>query len=962
GQERTNQDVGYDGYDDVEEADMLTQLFGSNNFGEDPAKDNYVYYLNTEGDIFERYKLYNGLEGNTPDTFTDTNRGSTTQPDVEDINRDNTMNTIDSYFEYEVDINPATLNINNPQINDVKTRSVTLPNGDTRDVTWYQFRLPISEETRAVGGISDIRSVRFIRMFLTEFTENTVLRFATFDLVRSDWRRYTLDLDNDNTNNSADAEFSVGIIGVQENDGDYIIPPGVRREELNNNNNIIRQNEQSLVLKVCDLEPTDSRGVFKNISLDMRQYKKLRMFLHAEPQEGQTLQDDELVAFIRMGNDFTDNFYQVEIPLKVTTDFATARGLWPLENEIDIPLSFFQDIKSNGIFNGTLTSPDPTFYDVVDGQLVETPVPEFPVGGIQNQRIAIKGNPNFGDVRVLMVGLKSSGITGLNSCGEVWFNELRMSDLENEGGWAAVMSMDTNLADFANISATGRISTAGFGTIEQTPNERSREDVIQYDVVTNVNLGQLLPKEWGIQIPFNYGQGEEKITPQFDEFYRDIELDTQLDNTTNRDSILKVNENYTKRRSINLIGVRKQRSAEANADFFDIENFTFNYSHNKVKHRDFEIENSLEENIRAGANYNFNFEPKRIEPFKKNDSIFRSKYWKILKDFNLNLLPSNVSVNADIVRQFSRQKFREVELGGDNIAIEELFRRNYLFDFQYAINYNLTDALSINFNAANSNIVRNYFIDDNLNGRQDPTLDVWDGFFDLGDPNIQNQQLQVNYELPLYKIPFLSFLRTNYAYTGSFQWQKGSDLNENFVTDIGTFNLGHTIQNSNTHALNTTLNMETLYRSIGLTKRNNARGRQQVSRRTGTPNSTNNQGNQNSKKTSAGKKALNTVIDLVTMVKRVQINYQENNGTFLPGFLQTPGFVGTFKPTVGYTFGSQSDIRNLVARNGWLTIYPEFNQQYTEVTNRILDYSANLEPVRDLKIDLLGGRTYSENI
>ncbi|NNK39248.1 MAG: cell surface protein SprA, partial [Winogradskyella sp.] len=375
GQERNNQDVGYDGYDDAEERVLFPAEFS--NF-EDPAKDNYTYYLNTTGDIFERYKQYNGLEGNTPDIFTDTNRGSTTQPDVEDINRDNTMNTIDSYFEYEVNITPSTLNADNPQINDVKVRNVTLPNGDTREVTWYQFRLPINEETRRVGGITDIRSVRFARMFLSGFTQNTVMRFATFDLVRSDWRRYALDLDNDATNNSADAEFSVGIIGIQENDGDYVIPPGVFREQLNNNNNIIRQNEQSLVLKACELEPRDSRGVFKNVSVDMRQYKRLRMFLHAEAQENEVLEANELVAFIRMGNDFTQNFYQIEIPLTpsdlVEGSLPIDERIWPEINEINVPLEALQQIKSKGIFDQTLTNEDPTYYDIIDDQLSENSV------------------------------------------------------------------------------------------------------------------------------------------------------------------------------------------------------------------------------------------------------------------------------------------------------------------------------------------------------------------------------------------------------------------------------------------------------------------------------------------------------------------------------------------------------------------------------------------------------------
>ncbi|WP_299096137.1 cell surface protein SprA [uncultured Winogradskyella sp.] len=969
GQERTYQDVGLDGYDDVEEA----AVYGSQ-FGEDPAKDNYTYYLNTDGNIFERYKQYNGLEGNTPDVFTDTNRGSTTQPDVEDINRDNTMNTIDSYYEYEVDINPTILNANNPQINDVKVRTVTLPNGTQRDVTWYQFRLPINEPTNSIGGISDIRSVRFARLYLRDFVENTVLRFATLDLVRSDWRRYTLDLDNDPTNNSANAEFNVGIIGVQENDGDYVIPPGVRREELNNNNNIIRQNEQSLVLQACELEPEDSRGVFKNINVDMRQYKNLRMFLHAEAQDGQTLQEGELTAFIRMGNDFTQNFYQIEVPLLPTDlvdgNLSIEERIWPAVNEINISLDILQDIKSQGIFDQTLSNEDPTFYNVIDGVLNDTPVAEFSPLATGQQRVAIKGNPNFGDIRVLMVGVKNSGITGTPACGEVWFNELRMSDLENEGGWAAVVSMDSNIADFADISATGRRSTIGFGGLEQSPNERSREDVKQYDVVTNVQLGQLLPKKWGIQLPFNYSQSEEIITPQFDEYYRDIELQTQLDNTTNQDSILKVNENYTKRKSINFIGVRKQRTTEKKKRFYDVENLTFNYSYNKVEHRDFEIENSLDQNVRAGVNYNYAFEPVRIEPFKKNDSLFTGKYWKILKDFNLNLLPSNISVNTDINRQFSKQKFREVELGGDNIGIEELFRRNYTFDFQYAINYNFTDALSLNFSAANTNIVRNYFIDDQLNGRQDPTLDVWDGFFDFGDPNYQTQQLQVNYELPLYKIPALSFLRTTYTYNGAFQWQKGSDLNEGIIIDGQPQNLGHSIQNSNTHNINSTLNMETFYRSVGLVRKDNRRGRgrnskSRVKSRSATPNTNKSLDGGDEQKDpnrlSAGKKAYNTLVDIVTMVKRIQFGYSENNGTYLPGYLPTPGFIGTLRPTWGYTFGSQNDIRSIVANNGWLTTYDNFNEQFTSVKNTSLDYSVNVEPMRDLKIDLIGNRTYAEN-
>jgi len=958
GEERANQDVGYDGYDDAEEASVFSNYSGVS----DPANDNYTYFLNTEGDIFERYREYNGMQGNSPDTFTDTNRGSTTQPDVEDINRDNTMNTIDSYFEYEMDITPTSLaNLNNEFIVDRKEENVALPNGNSATTRWYQFRIPLTESTNQVGGITDFRSIRFARLYLNEFSEATILRFATLDLVRSDWRRYKLTLDDEANNDNDNTDFNVGIIGIQENDGNYVSPPGVEREQLNNNNTIVRQNEQSLVVNACGLEPQDSRAVFKNINVDMRQFNKLRMFMHAEAGDTPGLGDNDLVGFIRMGNDFTQNFYQIEVPLMVSVGSSTdPQAVWPNVNEINLPIEALELIKSLGISSGTLSADDPTFYNVIDGVLDPNPVAEFSTHQLGQQRVAIKGNPNFGDIRTLMVGVKNVRSDNMDVCAEVWFNELRLSDMDNKGGWAAVVSMDSNIADFMNISASGRKSTAGFGTIEQGPNERSREDIKQYDVVTNINLGQLLPEKWGVQIPFNYGQSEELITPEYDQQYKDVKLQSRLDaavDNTERDAILEQSEDYTKRQSVNFIGVRKTKTGDKPARFYDIENFTFNYSFNQVEHRDYEIEDALDQNLRAGINYSHSFEPKKIEPFKNNDSIFKGKYWKILKDFNFNLLPTSFTVNSDFMRQFNRQKFREIDLGGDNITIDELFRRNYTFDFQYTINYDISDALSLNFTASNNNIVRNYFVDDILNGEQDPSLNIWDGFFDVGDPNRQYQQLGINYEIPINKIPTFEFIRATYAYTGDFQWQKGSDLFGNLSINGQTYDLGNSVSNANTHNLNTTLDMRRLYNYIGLVKKT-GRSTSKAGPRGPTPNTQNNTQTP-PQKTS---KAFNTVVDILTMIKRVQLNYSENNGTYLPGYLNTPGFIGTLKPTFGFTFGSQRDIRQIAARNGWLTTFDQFNQQYTEVHNSNLDYSINLEPIRDLKIDFTGGRTYSQNL
>jgi cell surface protein SprA len=372
----------------------------------------------------------------------------------------------------------------------------------------------------------------------------------------------------------------------------------------------------------------------------MRQYKKLRMFLHAEATENGGLQDDNLTAFIRFGNDFTDNFYQVEIPLKVTAyGESSPDAIWPLDNEIELPLSLLTALKSKKIINA-LGAPDVNGIHFLNEQ---------DLGSSKNRlTLGIKGNPNFGLVRTLMIGIKNK--TGQIQRGEVWFNELRMSDMDNKGGYAAVANLDSNLADFANVSATTRMSTIGFGSLEQGPNERSREDVFQYDIVTNINLGKLLPKRWGINLPFNYGVGEQTITPKYDPFYQDIELQQLLDLTTNptdRSNIENRAIDYTKRTSINLIGVKKEKNPEKKPHFYDVENLTLSYSLNETQHHDYEIENLIDQQNRSTVDYAFSFKPLTVEPFKETKVFKKSNYYKLLSDFNFNFLPTNISFSSN---------------------------------------------------------------------------------------------------------------------------------------------------------------------------------------------------------------------------------------------------------------------------------------------------------------------------
>ena len=959
---RTNQDIGLDGLSNAKEASTYTNFASE----PDPAGDDYTYYLNTSGSILDRYKNYNGVDGNSAVDINDANRGASTVPDVEDINRDNTMNTINAYYEYSVDMQPN-MSIGQNYITDIRTTNQTLPNGSTTEARWIQFKIPVSQPQNTIGNISDFRSIRFMRMFMTGFSDQVTVRFGALDLVRGEWRRYTNTLDFNDTNVDDDrTDFDVLAVNVQENNEkcpvNYITPPGVEREQLYNNNTVINQNEQSLALRVSGdgLQPEDSRAVFKNVSIDMRQFKKLKMFLHAESLPNETaIQDNQMVGFIRFGNDFTQNFYQIEIPLKVTLPSSTsnsdcsplsAEAVWPEDNEIDLSLALLTQLKIQAMSIDPSTLPlDGIYYSDNDSSKPDG-------DGNSKLKLGIKGNPNFGLVRNLMVGLKNSD-AHQDIKGEVWFNELRLADMDNQGGMAAVLNVDSNLADFATVSATGKKSTIGFGALEQGPNERSREDTQQYNIVTNLNLGKLLPAKWGINLPFNYAVGEETITPEYDPFNQDIKLNQLLANTVNeaeRENIKNRAIDYTKRTSINFIGVRKERSPEQKQHVYDPENFTFSQSINEVERHDFEIEDYVDQQVNTSVDYAFTFQPKPVEPFKNTKFMKKSSYWKLLSDFNFNYLPSNISFNTDIIRQYNRQQFRQVD-GVEGIAIDPLYRRNFAFNYQYGFNFNLTKSLKLNYTASSSNIVKNYLNEDN---EPIDTFTIWDSYWDIGDPNQHMQQLVLNYEIPINKIPLFSFVKANYSYTGDYSWQRASNAMSEIEIDAVTYNLGNTIQNANSNNLNATFNMDTLYKYLGLTKAKSggaSRPKPAAPKpgekivKTNTPQATKNS------------PFMDGFIGVLTSVKNVQMNYTYNSGTVLPGYTPSIGFLGSSRPSLGFIFGSQDDVRYEAAKNGWLTNYPDFNQNFTQVTNKIFKTTANVDLFPDLKIDLSLDRSYSEN-
>ena len=965
---RSVQDLGYDGMNDQDE---LEKYF--NGQTSDPAGDNYQYYLNANGGILDRYKNYNGTQGNSPIAVTNSVRGSTTIPDNEDANQDNTMNTIDSYFEYSVPIRKNMDVGNHPFISDVRDNvKVDLPNGQSKITRWIQFKIPVFKQFynsskyspffKSINGIDNMRSIRFMRIFLKDFSNPVTLRFGTLDLVRTDWKRYSKNLNKENIT-YPNTSFEIGSVNILENENrvpiNYVLPPGVEREEINSNNTIIRQNEQSMSIKVNDLQPKDSRAVYKNLNFDMRQYKTLKMYIHAESLEGSTKLpgegateefDKRLVGFIRIGSDFTDNYYQIEVPLKPTSfnqnssNRYSADQVWePESNSIDFSLEKLTQLKAIAIANNSNLSEVLYFNDELEIIEEFTSISSLP--GDKKYKFAIKGNPTIGAIKNLMIGVKNpSDKNGDILSAEVWFNELRLSEIDGKGGWSALGSLDVNIADFANVSLSGKMSTIGFGSIDKTPNQRSREELKQYGFIGSVNLGKLLPEKWQIQVPLSYSVSKEFTTPEYDPFYLDIKLNDRLNSATRKsqkDSIRNQAVSYKKINSINLIGLKKNRSDDQKEKIYDIENFDFSYSYNQEMQHDYEIESLTRKTARASAQYSYTFNPFVISPFESIKFISENKYLEWLKEFNFNPLLSSISFNTNINRTFNSQRFRDVYIEGADaskqIALPDIQQRNFLFDWNLSLSQNLTNSLRLDFSASNNSIVKNYFQNDSEgNIVINKELDIWDGFWNTGEAKSHNQSFQLSYQLPFKFFPLINFISTSYSYSGDFNWEKGSDAMALVEDELGNI-LGNvnTIQNANTHTVNTSFNMSKFYKNLGLEKKKKPKTIQD--------------------------KIINSFIGLATGLTRLKLNYAENNGKVLPGYTQSLGFLGTSRPSLAFVFGSQSDIRYEAAKNGWLTNFPSFNEQFTQVHNTKFDLVAELSLIEDLKIDINANRVYSEN-
>ena len=946
---RSNQDVGLDGIDSEEEG-----IYGPfQPFADfpDPAGDDFQYFLSDELDarnagILERYKNFNGLENNSPvvanntDLFTPS---ATTIPDNEDLNNDNTLNELEEYYEYRLRLRPNELE-NHKYVVD---KHVDNTNKTKEPVTWYLFRIPIRQPDNTVGGISGFKSIKYLRTYLTNFSQPVVLRMANFRFVASRWRRYTNTLRDAQFNEIPESEdftnLTVSVVNIEENGtGDetsspYVLPPGFNRDRDNTSSVERRLNEQSLQVCVEDLEDANSRAVTKQVAYDLINYGRIKMFLHADSQDAQ---DGEVTAFLRLGSDVDSNYYEIEVPLKITQQGAMmAEDIWPEENEIDLDVDELYALKS-----------ERDRLNISKREL-------FPMEGhkqVGNNRIRLRGNPDMSAVTWLTIGIRNPrSPDGAAKSVCIWANELRVTDFDRTKGWAANATLNTKLADFANITATARHTTFGFGGIQSKIAERTREETTSYDISANVTLDKLLPEALGLKVPMYVSYEKTTIKPKFDPANPDITLDASLlsfETEEQRREYEQIVTDETTRRSINFTNVRKVKvNPEAKKRIYDIENFSFTYAYSEMIRTNFNLQQMLQRNYNAAVAWNYSPLVQPWEPFK-NVKFLNSPFLKLIKDFNLTPVPTNLSVRGDLRREFRKTVYRNnLEVYNNDLVNYEKY---FTFNRSYNLQWDLTRSLSLDYNARANAIIDEPEGDIDSDVERDSILT---NLKNLGRMKNFDQNVSANYRLPLDKLPLTDWVSADYRYQAAYAWTAGP------INRPDSLDFGNTIQNSRDNTVSGKIDLIKLYNKVKFLEEINSPPR--TTRRSSLRPNTAQDTTQVEK---AENKGLKGLLKLLMSVQSINATYTLREGTLLPGFKPRAflfGMDSSFNaPGLPFILGSQDpDIRYEMMREGLFTTNNELTAPFTQTNTVDYNIRANLEPVRDLKIQLDARKTKSSS-
>ena len=994
-----------------------------------PSADKYHFYRGTDFDeqrtsILDRYKFINNPNGNSVAAEASPERYSTaykTTPDVEDINQDYTLNEYEKFYQYRVQIRPEAMQVGQNYIVDSRTINAKTRDGKTPETKWYLFRIPIEQYERRFGNISNFSSIRFMRMFMTGFNQPAVLRLATLNLVRGEWRDYEQPLYTTGLGGQS-GQMVVSAVNFEENNEktpvNYVLPPGISRSLEPGQEQVLENNEQALSLTIKDLSSGDARAVYKNTQLDLRRYKHLQLFVHANALPGdKDLTDGQMSLFVRLGSDYKNNFYEYEIPLTLTPEGRyggeVGRGaVWPQENMLDVDLDLFTHLKANR--NRKKAQGTAAFT-----QLFSEYDPHRP----QN-KVSVQGNPSLGEVRTIMIGVRNNSRAPRSV--EVWANELRLQDFSNQGGWAAQSQLNVQLSDLATINLSGHIETNSFGGLEETVSQRRNDDLSQFSITTNVDAGKLLPEKVKLTAPIYYSYSKEVVTPRYNPLDTDMPMAEALNalpSAAQRDSLRELTSRVVVNKNFSVSGLRFNRTTQGTPMPYDLSNFTVGFA--QSSRHTAGTTTAWERDMNWKMNFAYAYSPGRFS-FEPLRGIIKSKspWLRIFRDFGINYLPQSIAFNSDISRHYYELQERDME-NLENKSLPLTFSSDFLWNRSFQLRWDPTKNIHFNFSSGtNAEIeqpntpVNEALYPDRYTAWKDS---ITRSILELGRPLAYQQNAELSWNVPLNKIPALDWVTVDAKYSSSYNWTRGIE------SSTGQ-SLGNTIANRRDLSANGRFNMENLYNKVEFLKRVNRKFSQTSNHNTKPEKKLyekeivlradtsfivpHNQGSKKLRVIAIRKDGTRyalkyKVLDInrievltrgtdslkitVSARKRMEeqtwykiaevgarglmslrnfnVSYRNNNQLSLPGFMPNIGNVfgqsrlgGMFVPGLDFAFATAGeDYVQRANERGWLLRSDSLTALSTFAQTEDFQLRAQIEPARDLRISVSFSRNHNRN-
>ncbi|GMQ81933.1 MAG: cell surface protein SprA [Rhodothermia bacterium] len=725
----------------------------------DPSGDDYHYFGNSQfyenpnffpspATFQQRFSRYfaglelNSFEGQTElATNSSQPRGNSRFPDSEDRNLNSTVDIDNSYFQYEVPLSKAVLDsLAKPElVDDYVIGEVTDEVGN--GTGWYQIRIPVQKFGRKVGEIQDFSLVESIRLWTTGHEAPITMRFASLELVGSQWQkseRIASERETEFDAGVSDTRLTISSINDDENAGLYVSPIGaVVSQTRTGIGGVQKSREQSLVLRAENLRPGRQRAIFKtqNQGLDLLKYSNVRMFIH---MHGQTMDGTDLATlpieegrqkakiFVRFGSNESSDYYEYEQPLtpssktagssdqlwQTNTDF---RGVIQDLNSVNIKLAALNQLK---VSRDRLVFPtDSVFYNVVNDTLVAPDVPDAETFAPPGTRLAIRGTPSLGRINSIVIGIRNpadstdASFENILEDVTIWVNELRVAGYDEANGWAAVANADIKLADLGRIKANIQTQTDGFGSLSSSLGEREQNNLDNWSVTTELSADKLIPERFGWTIPISYQIQSNTTTPRFSPTRGDIRLEeiiAQLDERDDLDNAEKEDlkaearvaaQTFSSTRSFSArVGKSNSRSPILRNT---IDGIGFNYSRSQTDSRS--PSQSLNDSWRWLTSLSYRFasrKPHTIRPFWFLDSI---PVLSALGELQFNYVPNSVTTSTNFSRNFSETKERPNLAPGDTsrIPLDVRFplREKHAFAHarSFSLQYNPFGFLSLSF-------------------------------------------------------------------------------------------------------------------------------------------------------------------------------------------------------------------------------------------------------------------------